>query len=109
MVAEQLRQIDQQPSAILLEPVGRNTAPAVALAALQALKVDTKATLLILPADHSIAHPEALCDAIKALSDHVEQGMLATFGIVPTCPETGYGYIQKGTSIQTSPAACFHH
>ncbi|WP_321533237.1 mannose-1-phosphate guanylyltransferase/mannose-6-phosphate isomerase [uncultured Desulfuromonas sp.] len=107
MVAEQLRQIDQQPSAILLEPVGRNTAPAVALAALQALKVDTKATLLILPADHSIAHPEALCDAIKALSDHVEQGMLATFGIVPTCPETGYGYIQKGTSIQTSPQPVF--
>jgi len=107
MVAEQLRQIDQQPSAILLEPVGRNTAPAVALAALQALKVDTKATLLVLPADHSIAHPEALCDAIKALSDHVEQGILATFGIVPTCPETGYGYIQKGTSIQTSPLPVF--
>ena len=104
MVAEQLRRIHQQPSAILLEPVGRNTAPAVALAALQALKQDANATLLVLPADHNIAHPEALCEAIRTLTEHVEQGMLATFGIVPTKAETGYGYIQKGASLPADSA-----
>jgi mannose-1-phosphate guanylyltransferase/mannose-6-phosphate isomerase len=104
MVAEQLRQIDHQPSAILLEPVGKNTAPAVTLAALQALKQDKNATLLVLPADHSIAHTQALCEAITTLVKPVEQGMLATFGIVPTCAETEYGYIQKGPPLHSNAA-----
>nr|WP_320050108.1 mannose-1-phosphate guanylyltransferase/mannose-6-phosphate isomerase [uncultured Desulfuromonas sp.] len=99
MVAEQLRLIEQEPAAIILEPVGRNTAPAVALAALQAIQHDKDATLLVLPADHIITNAAALREAITTLLPYVQLGKMATFGIVPTKPETGYGYIQKGAPL----------
>jgi mannose-1-phosphate guanylyltransferase/mannose-6-phosphate isomerase len=96
LVAEQLRAAGQQAAAILLEPVGRNTAPAVAVAALQALTTDPDAVLLVLPADHVVLQPEAFASAVAAGLPAANTGALVTFGIVPTAPETGYGYIRSG-------------
>mgnify|MGYP001492371855 CR=1 FL=1 len=96
LVAEQLREIGRVPAAILLEPVGRNTAPAVALAALQATAQGDNPLLLVLPADHVIRDDAALRRAIVAATGPATEGALLTFGIVPTVPETGYGYIRRG-------------
>ncbi len=100
VVAEQLRQISQQPDAIILEPCGRNTAPAVAVAALHARRHDEDPVLLILPADHLIDDIPRFQSAISAASKQADAGALVTFGIVPTCPETGYGYIRGDKSRQ---------
>ena len=94
IVAEQLRKTKDQAHSILLEPVGRNTAPAVALAALDSLAQDEDPLLLVLAADHVIREPKAFHDAIAIAANAAETGKLATFGIVPRGPETGYGYIQ---------------
>ena len=91
MVAEQLREMDLVAKNILLEPVGRNTAPAVALAALAAAPDDI---LLVLPADHVINDISAFHSAIELACSEAEKGALVTFGVVPTAAETGYGYIQ---------------
>jgi mannose-1-phosphate guanylyltransferase / mannose-6-phosphate isomerase len=101
MVAEQLRLINIQSSAILLEPCGRNTAPAVAVSALHAMKNGGDPILLILPADHVIKDTAAFCSAVAEGSRLAENGSLITFGIVPDKPETGYGYIKKGKQIKT--------
>lgn len=93
MVAEQLWEIGSKPSAIILEPVGKNTAPAVAMAALSANPDDI---LLILPADHVIGEVAVFQEAVRCAEELAGQGMLVTFGIVPTGPETGYGYIKRG-------------
>jgi mannose-1-phosphate guanylyltransferase/mannose-6-phosphate isomerase len=101
LVAEQLRQLKIEPRAIVLEPVGRNTAPAIALAAHAALSGGAggaDAVLLILPADHVIRDVPAFQRAVRAALPAAEQGQLVTFGIVPTSPETGYGYIQRGAA-----------
>ncbi len=98
MVAEQLQQIHVKPSAIILEPFGRNTAPAVAMAALSANSPDD--VLLILAADHAIFNHKALGDAIAYAADVAASGSLVTFGIVATSPETGYGYIQRGSAMK---------
>ena len=100
MVAEQLRQVGQEAEAVILEPVGRNTAPAVALAALQALSQGGDPVLLILPADHVIRNAQALCLAIQAGLKPVSSGCLLTFGIIPNAPETGYGYIRRGPHLE---------
>jgi mannose-1-phosphate guanylyltransferase/mannose-6-phosphate isomerase len=92
LVAEQLRQLDMNPQAIILEPVGRNTAPAIALAA---LKAPAEALLLVLPADHVIRDVAAFQAAIRAAMPAARAGKLVTFGIVPTSAETGYGYIRQ--------------
>jgi mannose-1-phosphate guanylyltransferase/mannose-6-phosphate isomerase len=97
MVAEQLRQQGQVPAAILLEPVGRNTAPAIALAAHAALSAagpGADPLLLVLPADHVVRDKEAFHRAVRQAIPAAEQGKLVAFGIVPTLPETGYGYIR---------------
>ena len=99
MVAEQLRQVDLQASALILEPQGRNTAPAVALAALQALASDPEALLLVLPADHLIQDVSAFVEAVGKAVPLAEQGRLMTFGVVPSSPETGYGYIKCGSAL----------
>ncbi|MFP4317198.1 MAG: mannose-1-phosphate guanylyltransferase/mannose-6-phosphate isomerase [Desulfovibrionales bacterium] len=96
MVAEQLRQIGVDPQAIILEPKGRNTAPAAAVGALHALASDPKAVLLVLPADHIIRDVDAFSTAVRQGVQAAREGRLITFGIVPTGPETGYGYIKKG-------------
>ena len=98
LVAEQLREIGVEPLAILLEPVGRNTAPAVAAAAHYLRAIDPQAVLLVLPADHVIQDAPAFFRAIEQAAIPVRDGALATFGIVPTAPETGYGYIRGGVS-----------
>ncbi|MTV41558.1 mannose-1-phosphate guanylyltransferase/mannose-6-phosphate isomerase [Duganella radicis] len=99
LVAEQLREAGVAPLAILLEPVGRNTAPAVAAAAHYLRAIDPEAVMLVLPADHVITNVEAFYAAIQRAAALVGEGALATFGIVPTGPETGYGYIQSGKAV----------
>jgi mannose-1-phosphate guanylyltransferase/mannose-6-phosphate isomerase len=101
MVAEQLRQVSLTSSALILEPAGRNTAPAVALAALQAVASDADAVMLVLPADHVIQDVAAFVQAVQAALPLAEQGRLMTFGVVPTSPETGYGYIKCGAGLST--------
>ena len=96
MVAEQLRSIDAPVAAILLEPVGRNTAPAVALAALHAQARSPDATLVVAPADHLIRDPGAFRAAAKVAIRAAGEGKLVTFGVVAHAPETGYGYIRRG-------------
>jgi len=98
MLAEQLRQIDLDGSTILLEPEGRNTAPAVALAALRVLDTAPDAMMLVLAADHVIENHDAFHKAIDCASKAAQNGQLVTFGIVPDRPETGYGYIQYDES-----------
>jgi mannose-1-phosphate guanylyltransferase/mannose-6-phosphate isomerase len=99
MTAEQLRAIDVDPQAIILEPVGRNTAPAVAVAALKSLAIDSDAILLVLPADHYIEDINRFHEALSTGVLFARENFLITFGIVPTAPETGYGYIKKGHTI----------
>ena len=99
MVAEQLRQVNLDASALILEPVGRNTAPAVALAALYAVAEDPEALLLVLPADHVIQDVPAFVTAVGKAVPLAQEGRLMTFGVVPTSPETGYGYINCGESL----------
>ena len=93
LVAEQLRQIGAPQPAILLEPVGRNTAPAIAAAAMQALREGDDPLLLVLPSDHVVRDADAFRAAVEAARPAAEQGALVTFGIVPDAPETGFGYI----------------
>ncbi|WP_146910512.1 mannose-1-phosphate guanylyltransferase/mannose-6-phosphate isomerase [Arenimonas daejeonensis] len=94
MVAEQLRQVGVAPAALLLEPVGRNTAPAIAVAALQAQANGGDPLLLVLPSDHVIRDEAGFRASVLAATPAAEAGALVTFGIVPTGPETGYGYIK---------------
>lgn len=96
LVAEQLRQMRKLPGNIILEPVGRNTAPAITLAALHATRGGEDPVLLILAADHLIADIATFHSVITNAIPFAEDGKLVTFGIVPTHPETGYGYIQRG-------------
>jgi mannose-1-phosphate guanylyltransferase len=98
LAEEQLLQIEQLEKQILLEPVGRNTAPAIAAAALQAMKQEQDPTLLVLPADHIIADIDAFHAAIREAEALAQQDLLVTFGIVPTAAETGYGYVKRGES-----------
>jgi len=100
-VAEQLRTSGHENSQIVLEPAGRNTAPAVALAALQATTKDDDPLLLILAADHVIGDVSAFQQSVSAALAYAEQGKLVTFGIVPTAAETGYGYIRRGNVRDT--------
>ncbi|MCF8038169.1 MAG: mannose-1-phosphate guanylyltransferase/mannose-6-phosphate isomerase [Desulfohalobiaceae bacterium] len=102
MAAEQLRALEAEPLAIILEPDGRNTAPAIAVAAMQALTTDPDPALLILPADHHIEDQPGFEQAVKHGDALAARDYLVTFGIVPQHPETGYGYIRKGQPLQTT-------
>ncbi len=93
-VAEQMRQAGAASPKILIEPVGRNTAPAIALAAFEALATDPEAILLVLPSDQLIKNLEAFATAVQAGQPAAAEGALITFGIVPDQPKTGYGYIK---------------
>lgn len=95
VVAEQCRQIGIKNPTILLEPIGRNTAPAIAAAAYQSLKDSDNSTLLVLSADHVIGDVGAFHQAIKIANQQAQISKLVVFGIVPTDPSTGYGYIKK--------------
>jgi len=105
LVAEQMRQIGVEPSGILLEPEGRNTAPAVAVAALYLQAVDPDALMLVLPADHVIQDVASFQRAVALAAAPAEAGALVTFGIVPTRPETGYGYIRRGSALDGNAQA----
>lgn len=96
IAAEQVRALSMANNGIILEPFGRNTAPAIALAALQAQIIDENANLLILAADHVIQNNDAFIQSVAEAKQVSESGGVATFGIVPTAPETGYGYIHAG-------------
>ncbi len=99
MIAEQMRAIGVTPHTIALEPVGRNTAPAIAVAALLLSRDDPDARMLVLPADHLIGDVPAFHAAIRVAAGAASQGALATFGIVAASPETGYGYIRRGEAL----------
>lgn len=100
MVNQQLAEVNIRPSEIFLEPVGRNTAPAVAIAALKAMTIDPESLILVLPADHLIGDVQKFHNALRTAAHFSEQGFLVTFGIVPDRPETGYGYIRQGEPAQ---------
>lgn len=99
IVAEQLREIGITPRAVVIEPVGRNTAPAAAVAALLAAADEDK-LLLVMPSDHMIRDPAAFRDAVARAVPLAEAGLLVTFGIQPHEPNTGYGYIKRGTALE---------
>ncbi len=102
LVAEQLRSAQMSHSGILLEPFGRNTAPAVALAAIHSQVNGDDPILLVLAADHLIKQNDVFIQTIQQSLPFANQGKLVTFGIVPTKPETGYGYIRRGEQLEQS-------
>ena len=105
LVAEQLQQIDIKGADIVLEPVGKNTAPAIALAALAALEKNAQAIIVVLPADHLIVDKKAFHAALKIAVAAAAAQRLVTFGIVPSHPETGYGYIKADLGSDTKTAS----
>ena len=107
IVSEHLRQVNVTPSALLLEPIGRNTAPAVAVAALQAFEMGLDPLLLVLPSDHLIEDTYQFTEAVKLAAGAAEEGKLVTFGVKPTHPETGYGYIKRPLGDGISPVEQF--
>lgn len=102
LVTEQLRELGRSDGSILLEPIGRDTAPAVAMAAFLALQKSKEAILLVLPSDHLIKNNENFHAAVNEAVKLARRNFLITFGIVPGTPETGYGYINRGEIIEGS-------
>lgn len=101
-IAEQMQQINISPKALILEPFGRNTAPAVAVAAFKAMQAGDDPVLLVLPADHVITDLESFNKAVQAGCQAADDDKLVTFGIIPAHPETGYGYIKAGNELDAS-------
>ena len=99
IAAEQLRLAGIEHNGIILEPCGRNTAPAICLAALLAKKIDPDASLLVLPADHHMEDPQAFLAAVEAAQEPAANGALITFGITPNHAATGYGYIKSAAPL----------
>lgn len=98
-VLRSLRDAGIEDATLILEPVGRNTAPAVAAAAMLALETNADPLLLVLPADHAISNREAFAEAVAEAARVASDGFLVTFGVTPTSPETGYGYIRAGHPV----------
>ncbi len=107
IVAEQFREAGQAPEEIILEPMARGTAPAAAVAALRALEANKDALVLLLPSDHVVTRPDAFRDAVRVAAQAAEKGYLVTFGIKPSGPETGYGYIKSGGPL-AGVDGCLH-
>ena len=112
IVAEQMREINITPNSILLEPFGRNTAPAITLAALKALESASNPYLLVLSSDHEIKNKENFCAVIEKGLEYASKGRLVTFGVIPDYPETGFGYIKSedeldSNNIMGSNIECF--
>jgi mannose-1-phosphate guanylyltransferase/mannose-6-phosphate isomerase len=105
LTAEQLRQIGRPATAIMLEPVGRNTAPALTIASLFAIAEEEDPVMAVMPADHIIAQPERFCDALRQAVVLAGEGRIVTLGVKPTSPETGYGFIRRGNSIGDTAGA----
>ncbi|MBY0499843.1 MAG: mannose-1-phosphate guanylyltransferase/mannose-6-phosphate isomerase [Nitrosomonas sp.] len=100
LIQEQCEAINIKPEAIYLESIGRNTAPAIALAAFHLTQIDENALMLILPADHVIDDQDAFAQAVETAKIAAQERYLVTFGITPSSPETGYGYIKTGDAIE---------
>lgn len=100
LIAEQMRQAGIAPQGIVLEPVGRNTAPATAVAALILADKDPESLMLLMPADHIVRNRTAFLQAVDRAAAAARQNHLVTFGISPDAPETGYGYIRRGAALQ---------
>ena len=105
LVAEQLNELDIRPAVQVLEPVGRNTAPAVAVSALYVAKEDPEGLLLVVPSDSAIRDLAAFQKAVAVAADAARQGFLMTFGILPTYAATAYGYIEPGAALAETPGA----
>jgi mannose-1-phosphate guanylyltransferase/mannose-6-phosphate isomerase len=103
LIAEQLREAGIHGARIVLEPVGRNSAPAIAAAALLVAETRPDAVLLMMAADAAITKPQALAESLAAAAAAARAGHFVTFGITPTAPETGYGYIEKGAALADMP------
>jgi mannose-1-phosphate guanylyltransferase/mannose-6-phosphate isomerase len=102
LVAEQVRRLGKEPEAIMLEPQGRNTAPALTIAALYLADKDPEAVMVAMPADHVIPETGAFVSTVQQAGQLAAQGYLVTFGIVADKPETGYGYIRRGEAVEGS-------
>ena len=107
MVGEQLQEIGLASGGILLEPVARNTAPAIAIAALHVAAADPAALMLVLPADHLIEDEAAFREAVVRALPLAREGWLVTFGIEPDAPETGYGYIEFPENVRPGSLTAF--
>jgi mannose-1-phosphate guanylyltransferase/mannose-6-phosphate isomerase len=105
LIAEQMRAVDIAHAGIILEPVGRNTAPAAAIAALKVVEDDSEALILLMPSDHVVGDRTAFHAAVAVAARAAESGALVTFGIQPTMPETGYGYIKAAQPLAQAPGA----
>ena len=105
LIAEQLRASGVENAKIILEPAGRNTAPAAAVAALKILEDDPDGLLLLMPSDHVVADAKAFAAAVTVAAEAARQGALVTFGIQPSGPETGYGYIKVGALLDGGACA----
>ena len=104
IVAEQIRELNIKNFSIVLEPVRRNTAPAITIAALKAIEKDSNPTLLVLASDHEIEDTKAFIDTIEIGKKYADQDKIVSFGIIPTSPETGYGYIKAFNPLsKTNP------
>ena len=101
IVAEQMNSIGVIPNAIILEPIGRNTAPAIAVAAMKALELEENPNILVMPSDHIIKDTKAFLNIIEKGIEFADKKKLVTFGIIPDTPETGFGYIQADKPLNT--------
>jgi len=99
LIAEQMREAGIKPEAIVLEPVGRNTAPAAAIAALMVAQKDPDGVVLLMPADHIVRNGTAFMQAVTHAVSAAQRDRLVTFAVTPDSPETGYGYIRRGTAL----------
>lgn len=107
MIAEQLRELGATAEAIILEPAARNTAPAITVAALFLAEKDPDAVMLVLPSDHVVEDAGAFRDLVAAAAEVARRGVMVTFGITPSRPESGYGYIRRGAPMAGAPN-CYH-
>ncbi len=112
IVAEQMREINIKPNSIILEPFGRNTAPAITIAAIKALEIYEDPILLVLSSDHQIDNENKFSEVVEKGLEHSNKNSLVTFGIVPTTPEVGYGYIKseiplKDNKLKGEKIDCF--
>src|SRR5512133_2605748 len=104
IIAEQLREIGIAPRALLLEPIGRNTAPAACIAALTLTETEPDPLMLVLPSDHTIGNDDAFAAAVERAATAAGAGALVCFGIVAERAETGYGYVRRGSALDGAEA-----
>ncbi|MGD8875970.1 MAG: mannose-1-phosphate guanylyltransferase/mannose-6-phosphate isomerase [Gammaproteobacteria bacterium] len=104
LVAEQVAQLGKKPATIILEPQGRNTAPALTLAALYLVAHEPEAMMVVMPADHVMTEPQRFVEAVQLGSVSAQSGSLVTFGVLPDSPETGYGYIKRNGELEDAAA-----